>query len=322
MMSDPALWLCAPELSTLLYHPAFQSLVLPFLLSLLAVAALWVRPGARWAPLGAALGLIGALAWLPGFDWPAASRVQKLPWIVLAGLALAVAAMALHRTGQRPWRVWSVALVCWAGTSVWLVGAQGSMLLTLGIAVAGAVVLGLLASGQLAASAAPAQPGGAVGAGSLTVAALGLAALAGDGGSLLLAQLVLMVATSTAVLGMWVWLRPASGVQAAFAALMPLCLAWLALASSLALSLWSASTTSSSAAAMGDSARLGLLALAFAVPSLLMRSRWAQAHPRWTPLLAALLAALPVAAAVAWQFGAGAAEPPGQADDDPYYTPG
>lgn len=292
-------------MSTSLHHPVFQSLVLPVLLSLLslsALSALSARPAARWAPLGAALGLLGALAWLPGFDWPAASRVQKLPWIVLAGLLLSVAVMTPHRSEPSPWRTGLGALLGWTGTCVWLLGPGASLLLALGIGLAGAAVLGLLAWGQ---QAAPAAPGGAVGASSLTVAALGLAALAGHGGSLLLAQLALMVATCSAVLGGWLWRRPPSGVQAGFAALMPLSLAWLALAVS-----------------MGDTARLGLLALAFAVPPLLTRKRWAQIHPRWMPLVAALLAALPVAAAVVWPFNAGVVASPGTLGDDPYYTPG
>ncbi|WP_425258712.1 hypothetical protein ACPOLB_24715 [Rubrivivax sp. RP6-9] len=269
--------------SSFLHHPAFQSLLLPCVLSLLAMAVLRAGCGVRWAPLGAALGLLGALAWLPGFEWPAASRVQKLPWTVLAGLALAAVAMALQRGGPAAPR-----------------------------------------------AAAPVQPAAAAGAAALTVSALGLAALAAGGGSLLLAQLALMLATCTAVLGAWLWLRPAPGLQGAAAApslvpLVPLLLAWLALAWSWALSSaiapGAASTTSLTAAAAADAGRLALLALAFAAPPLLLRQRWARARPRWTPLLAALLAALPVAVAVVWQFSAPAAQVPGTPDDDPYYTP-
>ncbi len=267
-----------------MHHPAFQSLLLPCLLSLLAMAVLRAACGARWTPLGAALGLLGALAWLPGFEWPAAARVQKLPWLVLAGLAGSVVAVALQRGGR-------------AGRS----------------------------------PGAATQPAAAASAGALTVAALGLAGLAGGGGSLLLAQLALMLATCTAVLGAWLWLRPATARQGRAAdvpALVPLLLAWLALAWSWALSsampFGAPPTTAASfftAAAVADAARLALLGLAFAAPPLLLRLRWAQARPRWTPLLAALLAALPVAVAVAWQFGAPAATAPGTLDDDPYYTP-
>ena len=263
--------------SSFLHHPAFQSLLLPCVLALLAMAVLRAVCGARWAPLGAALGLLGALAWLPGFEWPAASRVAKLPWVVLAGLALAAAAMALQRGGH--------------------------------------------AARQAGAPVQPAQPAGAASAGALTVSALGLAALAGGGGSMLLAQLALMLATCSAVLGAWLWLRPAPAALP----LAPLLLAWLALAWSWALSsaiaAGAASTTTLNAAAAADAARLALLALAFAAPPLLLRLRWAQARPRWTPPLAALLAALPVIVAVVWQFSTPAAQAPGTPDDDPYYTP-
>ena len=265
------------NLSNFLHHPAFQSLLLPCVLTLLAMAVLRAVGGARWAPLGAALGLLGALAWLPGFEWPAVSRVQKLPWIVLAGLALAAVAMALRRNAHAPQR---------AG--------------------------------------APAQPAAAASAAALTVAALGLAALAAGGGSLLLAQLALMLATCTAVLGAWLWLRPAAMPPLPLMPLMPLLLAWLALAWTWALSsaLSSALAPGSAAKAFSaDAARLALIALALAVPPLLLRLRWVQARPRWTPLLAAVLAALPVVVAVAWQFSAPAAQAPGPLDDDPYYTP-
>jgi hypothetical protein len=47
-------------------------------------------------------------------------------------------------------------------------------------------------------------------------------------------------------------------------------------------------------------------------------------HPRHAPIAVAVLAAVPVALALAWQLGAGgsAADAPGTVgDDDPYYTP-
>lgn len=69
----------------------------------------------------------------------------------------------------------------------------------------------------------------------LTVASLGLAVMAGLGGSLLLAQLALMVATATAVPGLWAWWRPSSGLVVSATALLPLGLAWLVIAAALAL---------------------------------------------------------------------------------------
>ena len=166
-------------MNALLNHPAVQSLVLPPLMALLAIGVLRRVAGPRWAPLGAALGLLAALALLPGFDWPALSRVQKLPWAVLAATLVA---------------------------AVWL---------------------------RLLPATVRHRMRGVVLAAALTVSALGLAAVGGLGGSLLLAQLALMVAATTAVLGLWVWWRPASGLGAPFAALLPACVAALLIAASL-----------------------------------------------------------------------------------------
>jgi hypothetical protein len=69
----------------------------------------------------------------------------------------------------------------------------------------------------------------------LTVASLGLAVTAALGGSLLLAQLAMMVATATAVPGLWSWWRPSSGLVVSATALLPLGLAWLVIAAALAL---------------------------------------------------------------------------------------
>jgi hypothetical protein len=82
---------------SLLHHPAFQSLVLPFVLAVVGMVLLRALPGRaglHWWPLGAVFGLLAALAVLPGFDWPATARAQKLPWIVLVGFALAALSMA------------------------------------------------------------------------------------------------------------------------------------------------------------------------------------------------------------------------------------
>jgi hypothetical protein len=72
-------------------------------------------------------------------------------------------------------------------------------------------------------------------AAALTVAALALTAVAGTGGSLLIAQLALMVAVATAVPGLWAWWRPSSGLAVPALALLPQALAWLLLAATLAL---------------------------------------------------------------------------------------
>lgn len=176
----------------LLNHPAVQSLVLPLLLCIAGVAALLGVTGPNRAALGAALGLLVALAWFPGFDWPATARAQKLPWVALAGTA--IAALLLWRTvsglpAARPW---------WRGIAL---------------------------------------------AALLTVACLGLAAAAGLGGSLLLAQLALMVAVATAVPGLWSWWRPSSGLWMAPAALLPQLLAALWIAAALPMAPWNAGAT-------------------------------------------------------------------------------
>jgi hypothetical protein len=158
---------------TFLQHPAFQSLVLPVLLALAAIALLRLL-GERWSSLGAALGLLLALAVWPGFDWPASSRAQTIPWVVLAGLLAAALAVGLNAPGTKPLR-------------------RGSGLLTMAL---------------------------------VTVLAIALAVWAGLGGSLLLAQLALMVASVAGVACLWAW-RSASVVPVA---LLPLVLAGLTIA--------------------------------------------------------------------------------------------
>jgi hypothetical protein len=171
----------------ILNHPAFQSLVLPLLLCCAGVAALLRVAGPQRAALGAALGLLGVLAFFPGFDWPATARAQKLPWAVLAGTVLAV--LLLWRTG---------------GSS----------------------------------HTARQRVRGIILAAVLTVASLGLVATAGLGGSLLLAQLALMVAIAAAVPGLWSWWRPSSGLWVAPTALLPQFLAALLIASALPMAPW------------------------------------------------------------------------------------
>lgn len=156
-----------------LQHPAFQSLVLPLLLAAMGLALLRLA-GARWAALGAGLGLLLAIAVWPGFEWPATSRAQTLPWITLAGWAVAVLATALQAPGSRAW------------------GRRA----------------GLLATGLL------------------TLLAVALAVWAALGGSLLLAQLALMVGSVAGVMLLWAW-RSASLTPMS---LLPLVLAGLTVA--------------------------------------------------------------------------------------------
>ncbi|MGZ8274357.1 MAG: hypothetical protein ACXWUM_10605, partial [Burkholderiaceae bacterium] len=134
------------------HHPAFQSLVLPFVLAVVGMALVRALPGAagvRWWSLGAVLGLLAALAVLPGFDWPATSRSQKLPWIVLLGLALAALSIAWRAERSRGgwWATWLGGLVVWVAGSAWLEGARTEVWRAGLFVLAGAVVLALLALG-------------------------------------------------------------------------------------------------------------------------------------------------------------------------------
>jgi hypothetical protein len=156
-----------------LQHPAFQSLVLPPLLAAAGMVLLRLA-GPRWTPLGAPLGLVLALAAWPGFDWPASSRVQIVPWIALAGLAVA------------------------------------------------ALVTGLNASGARALG----RGSGFVAAALITLSAVALGVWAALGGSLLLAQLALMVGSVAGVASLWAW-RSASITPVS---LLPLVLAGLTIA--------------------------------------------------------------------------------------------
>src|SRR5690606_13006453 len=72
-------------------------------------------------------------------------------------------------------------------------------------------------------------------AAALTVALLGLVALAFRGGSLLLAQLGLVLAVCAALPGLWAWLDRQGGLRLSATALMPSALAGLALAGMLQL---------------------------------------------------------------------------------------
>lgn len=168
-------------------HPAFQSALLPLLLCMAGVAGLLRVAGPNRAALGAALGLLVALAVFPGFDWPAPARAQKLPWAVLVGTV--IAALLLWRTNP-------------------------------GVPAARQRVRDIVLAALL------------------TVACIGLAALAGLGGSLLLAQLALMVAIAAAVPGLWAWWRPSSGLRVSPAALLPQFLAGLLIASALPMAPW------------------------------------------------------------------------------------
>lgn len=307
---------------TALNHPAFQSLLLPLLLAALGMAmlaALRRLLEARsnsddWTLAGALLGLCVPMALLAGLNWPALAHAQKLPWIVLAGVAVALWAAARNQAARAGATAhlrasWLATAVLWLLACVWLAGAQAGWFGTGLAGLGGLAILALLAT----------APSALVAAAVLCTAALGLALLVANGGSLLLAQLAMMVVCCTAVPGVWAWLRAAAGVRLPVWLLQPLALAGLAIG-------W-AWVLSTSGQAVAAPAQLGLLALAFVVPALLGRLRWLARHARWLPLVAALLAALPAAGALGWQFHAATSSTaPSASDgalpnDDPYYKP-
>ncbi len=295
------------------HHPAFQSLLLPALLCLACLGALRAGLGTArgpWVSLGAALGLVLALAAWPGLSWPASSQAHKLPWVVLASLLAMVPALALASTrpAARPHPMWPwlLAALAWGAASAWLLGLASPLRLLLA-AGGGALALGVLAWSTEAPGAEPTAAAGSAGA--LAVLLMGLVGMGVLAGSLLLAQLALMAAVATAVLGLWAWTGPRAGVRVGAAALMPLASAALAL---LCLNLLSGQVPAGVPA---------LLLLALTAPWWLARRAGAARHWRWRPLVVALLAAIPVLAALGWQAmwpgDAGA----GAAGDDPYYTP-
>lgn len=332
-------------------HPAFQSLAFPVLLSATAVALLRAWGGAAAAPWGAVAGLVGSLMLMPGLEWPALSRLQRLPWVVLAGAAaLAWLALRAARGGRRGRRglatgwAWLATGVAWLGACGVLGGAASggvprdgadAALAVPVAALAGLSVLVLMALGtpdRPASTPVQEQRFGCTvrTAASLSVAALGLAALAAVGGSLLIGQLALMLACCGAVLAGAValgWKRAGQGPsgdglrslasqQGGRRALMPLALALLALA----WVLWQ-SWPPQVRQGVGPPLRLALLVLPLAMPALLRHLAWAQRHPRRSLGMGIVVSMLAVAAAVGWQAVAGM---PGAApgDDDPYYTPG
>ncbi|MDZ7589280.1 MAG: hypothetical protein U5L05_01030 [Rubrivivax sp.] len=294
----------------------FQIFVLPSLLALLGIAVLRAVLGPRHAAWGGLLGLLCALAWLPGFEWPAGTRTLKLPWIVLAGLGLAVLQAVHARNNGSPALIWLAASAVWAAAMLWLAGGQVSPLALGAATLLGWAVLTLLAWGRYEA---PARR--AVLAAVLTLASLGLAGLCATGGSLLLAQLGLMLASSVAVVGIWSWWRPASGLVVSPALLLAFGLAWLSIAWSWVLAAPAAATVFTVDAA--SAARVAVLALVFLSPSVLPRRGVTGRASSWRRGLAVALAILPIMVALAWSGGAGRAPMPDTATDpnDPYLTP-
>lgn len=292
-------------------HPAFQSLVLPLLLAFFGMAALRNVHGGGCALWGAALGLLGALAVLPGFQWPVEARQLKLPWVVLAGLAATLLAHGCRRSLPGPGWVSSAALAGWAAAGLWLANGQASLPLLGAAAVIGWATL---AQGvRYGGDAAPSDP--LVLAVVLFMAALGLAVLMAGGGSFLLAQLALMLATAVGAAGAWAWWRPSSRTAAAAGVFLAVRLTWLSMA-------W-CWVLGAPAPVEPHAMRVAVLVLAFAAPALASRLCNVATALHRRLLCVMLLAALPVAVALAWPGNAGLVRMPDtpQHQDDPYRTP-
>ena len=297
-----------------LHHPAFQSLVQPALLCLACLGLLRTAraPALRpWWPMGGAIALALSLALWPGLAWPPTAQAHKLPWIALLGLLAMLPALLgsrAVRSTDAPARPWGLGALAWLGAAAWLLGPTPTPGRLLAVA-AGVLLLALLAWSPRAPQA---EPTGAAGsAAALAVALLGLTAMGGLGGSLLLAQLGLVLTVCAALPGLWTWGLPRSGLRLSAAALMPLGVAGLALACLVY------------AGAQVPTASLVGLGVSLTAPWWLAGTAWSARLWRWRPLVVALLAALPVALAVLWQANAGA--PPADAGNtdpaDPYYTP-
>lgn len=324
-----------PATRCVIHHPAFQSLLLPLLLALPAIAAVRAAIGPRHAAWGGWLALLGALAWLPGFEWPAGARTQKLPWIVLATLGLAALDLMRRGPGTQPLSGgraaalgWVAAAMGWAAAATWLADGRVGFAAAAAAAVFGAAVLAALALGSDEGDS-PRSVTTAV----LAWAALGLAGVSALGGSLLLAQLAAMLAVSVAAAGAPGWVRPAWRLAVSPSLRMAFALAWLALAWT-----WVLSTRAGLPGATVDAAsagQVGMLALTFLVPvGVAWRQRASQrvsapGSASTSPpagmlagVFAVVLAVVPVVLALAWtaSAGSGVMTDPAADPDDPYLT--
>jgi uncharacterized membrane protein len=259
---------------SILYHPVFQSVVLPLLLSLVGIALMRRSFGTAWAAAAVGLSVLASAIWLMGWSGQPDSLMQKLPWIFAGAW---IVGSVLGVTGGSRRTEWLVLGAAWLLASWWL-GSRGAGLAA-AAAVAGIAVIGALVHSV---------DSRADGAAASVIAALGLAALAFLAGSLAIFQLGLLLAAALGGAGLWLW--PKARVRFGPAATAVAALGWLALAQ---------------ASMVLIPVRLdsvALIAAAFAAPFITTRF-WPAGRETAAPLTVAVLAGALVAGALWLQAG-------------------
>lgn len=282
------------DLPDVLHHPLFQSLILPFSLSLAGVGLLRAVSGPGRAAAAVGLSVLLSAIWMTGWSTQPGSVMQKLPWIFAAawlagvGLNVAVAGRLLQ---------WLALTLVWLAASWWL--GSKSAANAIALALAGAAVIGCMLR---------ASDDRADGAAMAVAASLGLAGLNFAAGSLSLFQLSLMLAAAIGGGALWLW--PKGRVRFGAAAVAVTAIAWLALAQATLLLV------------PARPQALALLFVAFTAAPLLGRLPL-NVRPVLAPLAVAALAGACVAAALALQASGsddGAAASAGTGTDDAYYS--
>lgn len=279
--------------TSFLYHPIFQSVLLPLLLSVAGIALLKVLSGPTLAAAAVGLSVLLATIWLMGWAPQPGSLLQKLPWI-FAGAWLVGVALNVTLT-ERPLQ-WLVLTVAWLVASWWL-GYQGAGFgLVAGLT--GALVIACLVY---------LPDDRADGVAAAVLASLGLAGVVFAAGSLALFQLSLLLAAALGGAGLWLW--PKARIRFGVAAVALATVAWLALAQASLLLV------------PVSPAAIAALAAAFLAAPVLARA-WRRSGTVTAPLAVALLAGAVVAGALALQGSGtddGAESNADGRSDDVYY---
>ncbi|MGD9946062.1 MAG: hypothetical protein AB7L76_02915 [Burkholderiaceae bacterium] len=280
-----------------LHHPLIQSLLVPFAVSLIALAVLraLVRrraalgrtgtPVSAWPPLAAGLGLLASLTAMPGFGNPL-SAPEKLPW-AMAAAVLAAWLLNLGDAAARRGPALTVAAALLLGFGAWLGGIGATAIAAAALAWLATVAVPALPDRRNAGAAQTAHAARlpAVQA----IAALGLAGVSFQAGSALLAQIAAAIAAASAAvaLGNWPRGRDRAGFVALLATGVPTGL--------LAITLWR--LTGVSPLPLFILAACGLLQTGAIRRLLPVRWQGSAAEPVAAALAAALLAAAAIAAA-------------------------